>query len=88
MANSFDASISDPVERYTNLFDRCFAAGKGALLIKCADIFDNLPYYSCITDKSQAAVQRRKVQHFINVAEEVLRDDFLYKQLVKRFTSF
>jgi len=40
-ANSFDETIDDKVERYKETFDRCRNAGRDALIVKAADIFDN-----------------------------------------------
>ncbi|MFT4309727.1 MAG: HD domain-containing protein [Candidatus Woesearchaeota archaeon] len=51
-ANTFDESIIDKTERYKENFERCYKAGKEALIIKTADLFDNADYY-CIASSTE-----------------------------------
>lgn len=49
-ANSFDKTITDKVGSYEELFDRCVKAEKEALVVKCADLYDNADY--CLIDEN------------------------------------
>ena len=46
-ANTFNSKIADKTEQNREMFARCKAKGKMALLIKAADILDNCIPKSC-----------------------------------------
>lgn len=84
-ANSFDETIEDKTERYKENFERCHKAGKDALIIKAADFFDNVDYYHLASTKELAKWLLEKLKYFIDNSKETLKDEVLYKELVKKY---
>ena len=84
-ANSFDESIEDKTERYKENFERCRKAGKDALIIKAADFFDNADYYNLASTNELAKWLLEKLKYFIDNSKEELKDEALYKELVKKY---
>ncbi|MEA1993660.1 MAG: HD domain-containing protein [Euryarchaeota archaeon] len=81
-ANSFDEAIDDTVERYKETFDRCRSAGRDALIVKAADIFDNADY--CCAD-SNNAWWIEKMRYFIEISQDILNDELIYKELTAKY---
>ena len=84
-ASSFDESIEDKTERYKENFERCRKAGKDALIIKAADFFDNADYYNLASTNELAKWLLEKLKYFIDNSKEELKDEALYKELVKKY---
>jgi len=84
-ANSFDKSIKDEIEKYKENFERCRKAGKDALIIKAADIFDNADYYYLVSTKEGAKWLLEKWKYFIDNSKDELKDEAVYKELVKKY---
>ncbi len=80
-ANSFDKSITDKKQRYIEAFDRCLKAGKGALLIKTADILDNADYYSLVKDQEAYKGLIDKLEYFMNLAKKSLEGEPIFSDL-------
>ena len=84
-ANSFDENIEDKTERYKENFERCRKAGKDALIVKAADFFDNTDYYHLASTKELAKWLLGKLEYFIENSKDMLKDEVLYKELVKKY---
>jgi|SRR3972149_5626552 len=84
-ANSFDENIEDKTERYKENFERCHKAGKGALIVKAADFFDNVDYYGFASTDELAKWLLEKLKYFIDNSKDELKDEALYKELVKKY---
>ncbi len=80
-ANSFDKSITDKKQRYTEAFDRCLKAGKNALLVKTADILDNADYYSLVEDQEAYKGLIDKFEYFMNLAKKSLEGEPIFSDL-------
>jgi GTP pyrophosphokinase len=88
-ACSFDAGIKDKKEQYNEVFARCLKEGKEALLVKIADLIDNLPYML----NSQYAGDLRdflheKIRYFIDLARPIMSDEMLFQELNNLFNSY
>jgi guanosine-3',5'-bis(diphosphate) 3'-pyrophosphohydrolase len=83
-ANSFDINIEDETERYKQNFERCLQEGKSALIIKAADLFDNADYYHLAETKGKTIWLIGKLKYFIDISEEVLRNEPIYDALVSK----
>ena len=79
-ANSFNKEIEDETEQYKELFKRCKEKGKDALLIKTADLLDNIGYYG---DDGPY----EKVNHFITIAEEELKNEPIFNTLKEKYVT-
>jgi len=84
-ANSFDESIEDKTERYKENFERCRKLGKDALIVKAADFFDNIDYYHLASTKELAKWLLGKLKYFIENSKSELKNEALYKELVKKY---
>jgi len=84
-ANSFDESIEDKTERYKENFMRCHEAGKDALIVKAADFYDNIDYYHLASTKELAKWLLEKLKYFIENSRDIIKDEVLYKELVKKY---
>ncbi len=84
-ANTFDESIADPTERYREMFARCAAAGRGALLVKAADILDNSHYYRLTDDEDSYRRVLAKMRDFIDLSEDALRGEQVWEELRRRW---
>lgn len=82
-ANSFDSNIKDKLEQNLDTFNRCKKYGKDALIIKAADILDNLPYY----DFKNNDYPVKKINAFIHLADPILLDDKIYTELKSEFSK-
>ncbi len=80
-ANSFNKEINDRVSSYKENFERCYKAGKSALIIKAADLFDNADY--CCFDEKGKRVDWwvKKIKYFIEMSEDIIKDEAIYKEL-------
>ncbi len=84
-ANSFDESIIDKTERYKENFERCRTAGKDSLIVKAADFFDNADYYHLASTNGLAKWLLEKLKYFIDNSKNILQDEALYEELVKKY---
>jgi (p)ppGpp synthase/HD superfamily hydrolase len=81
-AKSFDETIADTVERYKETFDRCLNAGRDALIVKAADIFDNADY--CCSGNNNAW-WIEKMRYFIEISQDILSDESIYQELRAKY---
>jgi len=88
-ACSFDAGIKDKKEQYNEVFARCYKEGKEALIIKIADLIDNLPY---MLDSQYAGDLRdflhEKIRYFIDLVRPRMSGEKLFQELNNLFNSF
>lgn len=52
-ATSFDPVINERLQREIDTFERCRKLGMPAMIVKCADLIDNIDYYACSSDENQ-----------------------------------
>lgn len=85
--NSFDGKIKDRVESYKENFERCLKAGKEALIIKAADLYEN-SFYCCFDEKGQKNEWWiQKMKYFIDISKELLKEEKIYKDLIDRYSQ-
>lgn len=64
LANTQNSDIADTVEKWKDMVNRCVIAGKNALIVKAADVFDSLGYY--LAKGNQAEIERSKaIGHYL-----------------------
>lgn len=84
-ANTYDTANPDKVERQKEMFRRCKAHGKEALLIKAADIYDNSFYYPLRSPAGHVAYLVEKMRHFIELSEPELKSETIWQKLNDRY---
>jgi len=85
-ANTFDASITDRVERAREMYARCLAAGKAALLIKVADTLDNSRSFHLIQDEETRRYMLTKIHDLLALSEHLLRQEPVWQDLHRQWT--
>ncbi len=50
LAVTFDSKIDDKLERARKMFLNCIKFGNKALIVKCADLLDNIKYVNLVAD--------------------------------------
>lgn len=81
VANSFDLNIKDSEKRYIDIFERCIKKGEDALIIKTADLLDNLPYYNWPDD----TYAKKKIAFFIHKAKPFIFQEALFQKFIYDF---
>ena len=85
-AVSFDPKITDKKEQTRKLFANCIQYGKDALLVKCADLVDNIDYVS-LTSKEQAQKLTKKYEYFLALTQPILKEEKIYLLLEKKYKN-
>lgn len=83
-AVSFDAGIEDVLEQAKDMFGRCISFGRKALIVKCADLLDNIAFVHLPAPAEQEKLLR-KYSLFLEISEAHIGDEPIYGQLAKRF---
>jgi len=84
-ANTFDASISDRLERAREMYARCLAAGKDALLIKTADTLDNSRSFHLIQDGETRQYMLTKIYDLLVLSADPLRGESVWEELHRQW---
>ena len=77
---SFNPNIEDKMEQAKDLFDRANQYGREALLVKCADLIDNIKYVHLGNPKILD-----KYKLFLDISKDKIGDEKIYKDLENLF---
>lgn len=84
-AATINLRIQSKTERNRDVFYRCKALGRDALLVKCADISDNIDAFTPSKEyKELVKVLLEKYHDFIAIAEDELLEEGIFKVLKKK----
>ncbi|UYP43981.1 hypothetical protein NEF87_000266 [Candidatus Lokiarchaeum ossiferum] len=91
--NSFNVEIANLEERYQDMFKRCLNHGKSALIVKAADIYDNLSYFiysakNYVDGMDNYNYLLKKSKFFANLATNALSDDPIYNLMLNRLKYY
>lgn len=81
---TFKSDIEDKKKQYQELFTRTNQAGKGALIVKCADIFVNSLYINLVANKNKEVFLLNKIQYFLNLSKSKISKEAVWRDLKKR----
>jgi (p)ppGpp synthase/HD superfamily hydrolase len=84
-ANSFNTAIPQRDERDLEMLNRCKEGGKGALLIKAADILDNSDYYRLCENEEQFHWLLQKTGYFLEISSGELAREPVWRSLTQRY---
>ncbi|MDL0121626.1 MULTISPECIES: hypothetical protein [Halobacterium] len=76
-ATSFDETIDD----HLDIDGRCFEVGRGAVMVKAADILDNSDYYELSGSAELRKTLRKKLDSFIRYSEQYMRAEDRHQEL-------
>ena len=77
-AVTFDETIQDKELQTRELFDRVKKMGKAAMIVKCADLFCNLPFFVYVKKEDTIHYLKDKYHLFIEMFESNLKKEKLY----------
>ena len=84
LAVSFDNSIVNLEDQTRELFNRIDKFDYDAMIIKCADLYCNLPFYNFVYDQKTINYLIDKYNLFIIMFDKYLKDELLYQEYKKR----
>ena len=82
---SFDSNIKDELEQARVMFQNCIDYGIEAVIIKCADLIDNINYVIFVNDKEKCDFLLEKYKLFIYMSEVLIGNIEIYKELETKF---
>ncbi len=63
------------------MFQNCIDYGIEAVILKCADLIDNIDYVSFVKDKEKRDVLFAKYKLFLSMSEGLIGNTEVYKEL-------
>ncbi len=84
LAVSFDPNITDKYLQAEKMFLNCLNYGYDALIVKCADLLDNINYVSYSNDKEELL---KKYLLFLNISKDVIGSENIYKKLEQKYNE-
>ncbi len=84
-AATFDRSIPDKRERNRDMFLRCRELGFETLVVKCADVLDNMDYFVPTPGyEALAEILMDKYHDFLRIAEDLLAGEPIFTELKEK----
>jgi len=83
-ALSFNAKIEDRFLQSKMMIDKTNEYGKEALLIKCADLYENGKYFYLVTDQKTKEYLIKKWNYFIEISELTLKKEKIFGLLIEQ----
>ncbi|GGM51817.1 HD domain-containing protein [Haloarcula argentinensis] len=80
-ATSFDENIDDYLQQHLDMYERCFALGRSAVIVKAADILDNSDYYDLGGSEVLRKNLIKKMDYFIQNSEPYIGEEDIYQEL-------
>ena len=84
-ANTHDESITNWVERYEELFNRCFKNGKDAMIVEAADMLDNADYAFFDEKGNPNKKWIKKFKYMMDLASKVINKEKIYKEAENKY---
>ena len=82
-AVSFNSHIEDRYLQAKEMFENCLKYGYDALIIKCADLLDNINYVP-YADLEMQKILIKKYQLFLDMSKDLLKDEKIYHSLEQK----
>ena len=83
---SFKADIKDRYMQAKEMFDRCVSFGYPALIVKCADLLNNINYV-CFADKNIQEGLVKKYKLFLDMSREIIGNEEIFNRLEEKYIS-
>jgi guanosine-3',5'-bis(diphosphate) 3'-pyrophosphohydrolase len=81
LAATFDSKISDKLEQDRNMFLNCIKFGNEALIVKCADLLDNIKYVNLVADVDVKNDLLKKYDMFLEMSKQYIGNEKIYSIL-------
>ena len=86
-ACTFSPDIEDDLDQARDMLERCAAYGNDALIVKCADLLDNIGYVHLAPEERQLQL-RAKYALFLTIAQSRIGNEPIYEMLAARVEEF
>lgn len=86
-AVSFDPKIKDKLEQAKKMFEGVMSYGKDALIVKCADLFSNMPFIKYVNNPETKEYLRKKYALFIEMAQSELKSEPIFNYYINRYNE-
>ena len=87
-AISFDSNIKDKLEQARIMFQNCIDYGIEAVILKCADLIDNIDYVLFVKDKENRDMLLTKYKLFLSMSKGLIGNTEIYRELETKFKAF
>ena len=77
---SFDSNIADKIERTNEVFSRISKQGYEAKIVKCADLYSNMPFIKFVENIELKKYLTYKYSTFIQLFGNELKNEPIYKK--------
>lgn len=84
-AVSINSNIDDELKQVKLMFEQCLNLGFNALIVKCADLLDNIDYVLLVKDLRKRDKLFFKYKMFLDIAKETIGNEKIYKALEHKY---
>lgn len=81
LAVTFDSKISDKLVQARKMFLNCIKFGNKALIVKCADLLDNIKYVNLVADDDVKNNLFKKYDVFLEMSKQYIGNEKIYSML-------
>ena len=81
LAVTFDSKITDKLEQARKMFLNCIKFGNEALIVKCADLLDNIKYVNLVADVDVKNNLFKKYDMFLEMSKQYIGNEKIYSML-------
>lgn len=82
---SFDSKINNKLEQAKIMFENCCNYGYEALIIKCADLLDNINFVTLVDDLEKRKKLLEKYKLFLEMSKEIIGEEVIYRLLKNKY---
>ncbi len=86
-ANTYDVNNLDKLKRSIAMYNNCLISGKDALLVKAADIMDNMKFFAYAKEKDKNYLLK-KWKYFIKISKPSIGSENIWKKLNAKINYF
>ena len=80
-AVSFNPKIKDKVVQARMMYEKCLENGYEALIVKCADLLDNIKYVNLVADVDVKNNLFKKYDMFLEMSKQYIGNEKIYSML-------
>ncbi|MEK9156372.1 MAG: HD domain-containing protein [Patescibacteria group bacterium] len=84
-AVSHDSNIKDRKEKYVEMFSRTVLHSKEAVILKCADTYQNSFYIKLVKDEDLRKSLIEKMKYFLDLSEPIIGKETVWYDLDKQY---
>lgn len=86
-AVSFNPNIENKLEQAKAMFKNCCDLGRDALLVKCADLLDNINFVHLVNDEKLRNNLLMKYNVFLEMSKNQIGEEVIYGLLQKKYND-